>query len=75
MERNSFFILKYVIVLTVMSEYKTEKRNSQCEHGQGMAQTKVLFCMYNLGVTRCQSKHQCHFWQLNSKFEAYCMDK
>ena len=40
-----------------------------------MAQTRVLFCMCDSGVARCQSQHQCHFWQMNSMFEAYCMGK
>ena len=35
-----------------------EKRNSQCEHGQPMEQTRSLFCMCNSGVARCQSQHQ-----------------
>ena len=26
-------------------------------------------------VARCQSQHQCHFWRINSMFEAYCTDQ
>ena len=47
----------FVIVLTVLSEYKTEKRNSQLEHGQPMEQTRGLFCTSDSGVARCQSQH------------------
>ena len=32
-----------------------EKRNSQCEHGQPMEQTRCLFCSYDSDVARCQS--------------------
>ena len=55
----------------VLSECKTEKRKSQCEHGQPMEQTRGLFCKWELGVARCQSQHKCHFWQMNLMFEAY----
>ena len=51
----------YVIILTVLLECKSEKRNSQCEQGQSMEQTKGLYCMYISGVARCQSQHQ---WSL-----------
>ena len=53
---------------TVLLECKTEKWNSQCEHRQPMEQTRGLFRMCNSGVARCQ----CHFWRMNSMFEAYC---
>ena len=53
-----------------LSECKTEKLNNQCEHGQPMEQTRGLFCMCESGVARCQSQHQCHFWQMSSMFEA-----
>ena len=43
-----------------------EKQNSQLEHGQPMEQTRGLLCTCDLGVARCQSKHQCHFWRMNS---------
>ena len=42
--------------LTVLSECKTEKRNSQLEHGQPMEQTRGLFCTCDSGVARCQSQ-------------------
>ena len=35
---------------------KTEKHNSHCEHGQPMEQTKGLFCTWDSGVARCQSR-------------------
>ena len=47
-----------------------EKRNSQCEHGQPMEQTRSLFCMCNSGVARYKSQHQCQVWRMNSMFEA-----
>ena len=37
-----------------------EKRNSQCEHGQPMEQTRGLFCTRDSGVARFQSQHQYH---------------
>ena len=52
-----------------------EKRNSQCEHGQPMEQTRSLFFTCNSGVARCQSQHQCHIWRMNSMFEANCTGK
>ena len=52
-----------------------EKRNSQCEHGQQMEQTRGLFCMCDSGVARRQSQHQCHIWRKNSMFERNCTDK
>ena len=58
-----------------MSEWKTEKRNSQLEHGQPMEQTRGLFCTCDSGVARCQSQHQCSFWQMSSVFEAFCTGK
>ena len=33
---NGFVFLKYVIVLTVLPECKTDKRKSQGKHGQPM---------------------------------------
>ena len=45
-----------------LSECKTEKRNSQHEHGQPMEQTRGLFCTCDSGVARCQSQRRCHFW-------------
>ena len=45
---------------------------SQLEHGQPMEQTRGLFFTCHKGVARCQSKHQYHFWQMNSMFGAYC---
>ena len=59
----------------VKSECKVEKQNSQLEHGQPMEQTRGLFCTCDSGVTCCQSQHQYHFWQMSSKFEAYCTGK
>ena len=50
----------------VLMECKTEKRNSQCECGQPMEQTRSLFCMCNSGVARSQSQHRCHSWLMNS---------
>ena len=41
------------VVLTVLLEGKTEKLNSQCEHGQPMEQTIGLFCTCDSGVARC----------------------
>ena len=37
-----------------------------------MEQTRGLFCIWDSGVARCQSQHQCHFWRMNSMLEAYC---
>ena len=34
----------------VLLECKTENRNSQCEHGQPMEQTRGLFCMCDSGL-------------------------
>ena len=42
-----------------------EKRNSQCEHGQPLEQTRSLFCACDSGVARCQSQHQCLFWRMS----------
>ena len=55
-----------------MLECKTEKWNSQCEHGQPIKQTGGLFCTYGSGVDRCQLQHQCHFWRISSMFCGYC---
>ena len=43
--------------ITVLVEYKTEKRNSQCEHGQPMQQTRSLFCTCDSGAACCHSQH------------------
>ena len=48
--------------IKVFLERKTEKRNSQCEHGQPMEQTRGLYCTCDSGVSRCRSQHQCHFF-------------
>ena len=69
------FVLKYILVLTVLLECKTEKQNSQCEHGQPMEQTRGLFCMCDSGVAHCQLQHQCHIWRIISMFKAYCTGK
>ena len=58
--------------LTIYSERKMERRNSQLEHGQPMEQTRGLFCTSDSVVARCQSQHQYHFWRMSSVFEAYC---
>ena len=42
-----------------------EKRNSQCEPGQPMAQTRGLFYMCDSDVARCQSQNQCQSLQAN----------
>ena len=55
------FSILYVIVLTNLLECKTEKRNSQCEHGQLKKQTRGLLCTCDSGVALCQSQHLCHF--------------
>ena len=52
-----------------------EERNSQCKHRQQMEQTRSSVYMCDTGVARCQSQHQCHFWRINSMFEAYCTGK
>ena len=65
----------YLIVLKALLDCKTEKRNSQCEHGQPMEQTRGLFCMCDSGLAHCQSQHQCHIWRMNSMFEANCTGK
>ena len=70
---NKTVCVKYEIVSTVLSECKTEKRNSQRKYGQPMEQTRVLFCTCDSGVVRCQSQYQYHFWQKSSMFEAYCL--
>ena len=49
-----------------MLDFNTEKRNSQSEHGQPMAQTKGFICMCDSGVAGCQSQHQCHFGRIRS---------
>ena len=36
---------------------------------------EAFYCMCGLGVAPCQSQHQCHFWQMNFMFEAYCTGK
>ena len=51
------------------------KAEQPAEHGQPMEQTRGLFCTCDLGVARCQSQHQCHFWRMSSMFEAYCTGK
>ena len=63
------------MVLTFLLECKMEKRNSQCEHGQPMKQTRSLFCTCNSVVARCQSQHQCHIWRMNLMFKANCTGK
>ena len=45
----------YIFVLTVLSECKTEKRNSQCEHVQTMERRRDLFCTCDSDLARCQS--------------------
>ena len=52
-----------------------EKRNSQFERGKTIEQTNAFFTRANLGVARCQSQHKCHFWRMNSMFEANCTGK
>ena len=52
-----------------------EKQNSQPEHEQPMEQARGLFLHVRLGVARCQSQHQYHFWQMSLMFDAYCMGK
>ena len=52
-----------------------EKQNSQLEHGQPMELMRGLLCMCDLGVARCPSQHQYHFWLFSSIFEAYCKQK
>ena len=65
----------FLIISTVYSECKMEKRNSQLKHGQQIEQTRGLFCTCDSGVASCQSQHQYHFWRLSSMFEAYCTGK
>ena len=55
----------FVIVLAILLECKTERRNSQCKHGQPMEKTRGLICTCDSGVVRCQSRQQCHFWRMN----------
>ena len=43
-------------------ECKTE------EHRQPMERTRGLFCMFDSGVARCESQHQCDFWRMSSMF-------
>ena len=50
LEFKHFCVLKK-IVLTVVSECKTEKRNSQLEHRQPMEQTRDLLCTLLLLIT------------------------
>ena len=38
--------------ISSLLESKTEKRNSQCEHGQPMAQTRSLFRMCDSNMVR-----------------------
>ena len=54
-----------------------KKRNSQLEHGQPMEprETRGLLCTCDTGVARCQSQYECHFWRMNSMFEAFCTGK
>ena len=56
----------------VLSVGKTEKQNSQGEHGQPMEQTRGLFCRCDSGVAHCQSQH---FRQMSLMSEAYCTGK
>ena len=49
MKQNNLFFY-YLIVKAVLTECKTEKRNSQYKHGQPMEQTRALFCMCYAGV-------------------------
>ena len=42
------------MVFTVLLECKTKKRDSQCERGQPMEQTRSLLCMCDSGVACCQ---------------------
>ena len=72
--------LQYVIVVfpdhtNFLLECKAEKRNSPCEQGQPMAQTKSCFARATRVWVACKSQHQCHFWRMNSMFEAYCTGK
>ena len=48
-------IIQYVIVLTVLLECKTEKRNSQCDDGQPMEQNKKKLVLHVR--LRCGSLH------------------
>ena len=69
------FCVYNIIVLTDLPECKTEKRNSQFEHGQPMEPTIGLFCTCDSGVACSQSQHKCNFWRMSSMFEAYCTGK
>ena len=61
--------IQYLIVLAVLLECKTEKRNSQCEHGQPMEQQEACFARATQ-VWLDVKQHQCHIWRMNSMFEA-----
>ena len=56
-----------LIVLTVLLECKTDKQNSQCEHGQPMEQTRSLFS--HATQVWLAVKHQCHIWRMNVRSE------
>ena len=51
---------------------KTERRNSQCEHRQPMAQTGVLFCTCDSGVSLCTFTATVALVLLVNEFDAYC---
>ena len=51
-------IFVFKMVIADLLECYTEKRNSKCEFGQPMKQTRDLFCMCKLDGARCQSQQQ-----------------
>ena len=65
----------YLTCNRINSFVETEKRNSQCEQGQPMEQTRGLFCMWESGVACCRSQHQCNCCLINLMFEEHCTDK
>ena len=52
------FLYLRCFLLTVLLEFKTEQRYSQCEHGQPIEKTRRLFCTGDSVVAQCQSQHQ-----------------
>ena len=57
--------------MSVVTKCKTEKGNSQREHGQPMEQKRGLFCTCNSGEARTSASSG----EMSSMFEAYCTVK
>ena len=42
--------------------------------GSLWSEQNACFTRVTQVMARCQSQHQCHFWRINSMFEAYCTE-